>query len=101
MDDHGDDTGSLDDEEEVVIHVPVEMQAGVWANWARISESDHEFTLDFARVDHSVDPNVGVVVARIGISAKLLRQLLERLEEAWSSFAENLAEELRTEGDQP
>ena len=42
MDDQSDDTGGLDDEE-VVFHVPVEMQAGVWANWARISESDHAF----------------------------------------------------------
>ena len=37
------DEGHTDDDEEVIIHVPVEMQAGVWANWARISESDHSF----------------------------------------------------------
>jgi hypothetical protein len=98
MDDHTDDTGGLDDEDEVIITVPVEMQAGVWANWAVVNESEHEFTIDFARVDHSVDPNVGVVVGRIGMSPRMLRQLLDRLEKAWSAFNENLAEELRLAG---
>ena len=31
------------DDDEVIIHVPAEMQAGVWANWAVVSESDHAF----------------------------------------------------------
>ena len=87
------------DDDEVIITVPADMQAGVWANWGVINESDHEFTIDFARVDHSVEPNVGVVVARVGISARMLRQLLERLDEAWSLFADNLAEELRDADD--
>jgi hypothetical protein len=38
-------------------------------------------------------------VARIGISPRMLRQLLDRLEEAWSAFADNLAEELRDADD--
>ena len=87
------------DDDEVIITVPADMQAGVWANWAAINESDHEFTIDFARVDHSVEPNVGVVVARVGISPRMLRQLLDRLDEAWSLFADNLAEELRDADD--
>jgi hypothetical protein len=87
------------EEEEVIITVPVDQQAGVWANWAAVNESEHEFTIDFARVDHSVTPNVGIVVARIGMSPRMLRQLLDRLDVAWSSFADNLAEELRDSGD--
>ncbi|MEL7210507.1 MAG: DUF3467 domain-containing protein [Actinomycetota bacterium] len=82
-------------DDEVIITVPADMHAGVWANWAVINDSDHEFTLDFARVDHSVSPNVGVVVARIGMSPKLLRQLLDRMDEAWARFADDLAEDLR------
>ena len=87
------------EEEEVIITVPVDQQAGVWANWAAINESDHEFTIDFARVDHSVTPNVGIVVARVGMSPRMLRQLLDRLDVAWSSFTDNLAEELRDADD--
>jgi hypothetical protein len=80
--------------DEVIITVPADMQAGVWANWGAINESDHEFTIDFARVDHSVEPNVGVVVGRIGMSPRMLRQLLDRMNEAWASFADSLAEDL-------
>jgi hypothetical protein len=80
--------------DEVIITVPADMQAGVWANWGAINESDHEFTIDFARVDHSVEPNVGVVVGRIGMSPRMLRQLLDRMNEAWARFADNLAEDL-------
>lgn len=92
------EVGEPPPDEEVIINVPADMQAGVWANWAVINESDHEFTLDFARVDHSVEPNVGVVVARIGMSPRMLRQLLDRLNEAWSSFADNLAEDILDSG---
>jgi hypothetical protein len=92
------DEGTGDDDD-VIITVPVEMQAGVWANWARVNEGDHEFTIDFARVDQSVEPNVGVVVARVGVSPQMLRLLLDRIDEGWSSFTDNLAEELRDRGD--
>jgi hypothetical protein len=97
------DTMSADeeggDDDEVIITVPADQQAGVWANWARVNEGDHEFTIDFARVDQSVTPEVGVVVARIGMSPQMLRLLLDRIEVAWSAFADNLAEELRDRGD--
>lgn len=35
------------------ISVPETQRAGVWANYAVVSHSPHEFTLDFVRVDHS------------------------------------------------
>ena len=82
-------------DDEVIITVPADMQAGVWANWGAINESDHEFTIDFARVDHSIDPKVGVMVARVGISPRMLRQLLDRLNESWEAFTDQLAEDLR------
>jgi hypothetical protein len=36
------DEGNRDDDE-VIITVPADMHAGVWANWAVINESDHAF----------------------------------------------------------
>ena len=39
MDMHGDENSDFDDE--VIINVPADMQAGVWANWAAINEIDH------------------------------------------------------------
>jgi hypothetical protein len=32
-----------DSDAEVIITVPADMQAGVWANWGATDESDHEF----------------------------------------------------------
>ena len=37
------DEGDGDDDDEVIITVPVDQQAGVWANWAAVNESDHAF----------------------------------------------------------
>jgi hypothetical protein len=37
------DEHAPDADDEVIITVPVEMQAGVWANWARVNEGDHAF----------------------------------------------------------
>ena len=37
------DEHAPDAEAEVIITVPADMQAGVWANWAAISESDNAF----------------------------------------------------------
>jgi hypothetical protein len=32
-----------DSDDEIIITVPADMQAGVWANWGAINESDHAF----------------------------------------------------------
>ena len=91
------------DDEPIGITVPSGMQAGVWANWATLNESDHEFTLDFARIDHSVDPNIGVLVARIGMSPKLLRQLCDVLTATWDDYASRITDDVlpdpTTDGD--
>ena len=70
--------------------MPPAHQAGVWANWAAVTDSDHEFTVDFARVDHSVEPALATVVARVAMSPKMLRQLLDRLTEAWDDYAKTV-----------
>ena len=38
-----DDDGTEGHDDEVIITVPADMQAGVWANSAAINESDHAF----------------------------------------------------------
>jgi hypothetical protein len=78
------------DEPELVVTVPPAHQAGVWANWAAVTDSDHEFTVDFARVDHSVEPPLATVVARIAMSPKMLRQLTDQLSAAWDDYAKTV-----------
>lgn len=62
-------------------------QAGVWANFAQVSHSPYEFTLDFARVDFSQTPPQGLVVARVSLSPLLVTQLIEALQANWDKFA--------------
>jgi hypothetical protein len=60
----------------------------VWANFARVSHSPYEFTLDFARLDFSTAPDMqGVVVARVNLSPMLVTQLINALETNWASYA--------------
>ena len=81
-------------DDELVVVVPPAHQAGVWANDAIVNSSDHEVTVDLLRVDHSVEPNVGTVVARVAMSPKLLRQLIDELTDAWDDYAGEVASRL-------
>ncbi len=38
------------------IYMDPSQLAGVWANFAQVSHSEHEFTLDFVRLDASAPP---------------------------------------------
>jgi hypothetical protein len=92
--------------DEIAIVVPPGHQAGVWANWASVDHSEHEVTVDFARVDHSIDPNVGTVVARVAMSPKMLRELIDQLTETWDDYAAEvtkalLADDQNAPGDGP
>lgn len=64
-----------------------EQMAGVWANWAQVSHSPHEFTLDFVRLD-STRPGQGIVVARVAVSPLFVTQLIDALQTNWEMFAE-------------
>ena len=83
-----------DRDDELMVVVPAGQQAGVWANDAVVQTSDHEVTVDLLRVDHSVEPNIGMVVARVAMSPVLLRQLIDELTEAWDLYAESVAHHL-------
>ena len=75
-------------ERHINIHVSPEQMAGVYANFANVSHSDYEFTITFARVDHEVEQGdvPGVVVSRVVVSHKFMRDLLDAMEDSWSKW---------------
>jgi hypothetical protein len=77
--------------------------AGVWANYARVSHSPYEFTLDFVRLDFSeVPPKQGIVVARVSLSPLLVTQLIEALTANWNIYAErSMPPEVQRHGQPP
>ena len=70
-----------------VIATPDQM-GGVWSNWARVSHSPYEFTLDFVRLDFTMNPPQGVLVARVNLSPLMITQLMEALQMNWDGYAE-------------
>ena len=70
------------------IHVSPELMAGVYANFANVSHSDYEFTITFARVDHEVEAAEvpGIMVSRIALSPRFMRELIAALEDNYSRW---------------
>jgi hypothetical protein len=101
----------LDDEpreRHLNIHFSPEIMAGVYANFANVSHSDYEFTVTFARVDHEVDDDEvpGVVVSRVNLSPRFMRELIDAMEDNYSKWAthqgiKNLPEYRDQEDDEP
>ena len=62
--------------------------AGIYANFANVSHSDYEFTITFARVDHEVESEEvpGVVVSRVNLSPRFMRELIDAMEDNWSKW---------------
>ena len=76
-------------ERHINIHIEPVQMAGHYANFANVSHSDYEFTITFARVDHEVEDGEipGVVVSRINLSPKFLRELLDAAEDNYSRWS--------------
>jgi hypothetical protein len=70
------------------LHTTPETMAGTYANFANVSHSDYEFSITFARVDHEVEQGEvpGVVVARLNLSPKFMRELIDAMEDNWSKW---------------
>ena len=70
------------------IQTTPEIMMGVYSNFANVSHSDYEFTLTFARVDHEVDDDEipGVVVSRINLSPRFMRELIDAMEDNYSKW---------------
>ncbi len=87
------------------IHFQPEQMAGVYANFANISHSDYEFTITFARVDHEVDTEEipGVVVTRVNLSPRFMRELIDAMEDNYSKWttSEGIRNLPEYEGDEP
>ena len=95
-------------ERQLNIHVDPQHLGGVYSNFANISFSDYEFTLTFARIDHEVDEGdiPGVVVARVNLSPRFMKELLDAMQDSWSKWSaregiRNLPEAERGESDPP
>ena len=75
-------------ERHINIHFSPEIMGGAYANFANVSFSDYEFTITFARVDHEVEQGEvpGVVVSRINLSPRFMRELLDAMEDNWSKW---------------
>ena len=75
-------------ERHINIHTSPEIMAGAYANFANVSHSDYEFTITFARVDHEVDDNEipGVVVSRINLSPRFMRELIDAMDDNYSKW---------------
>ena len=73
---------------EVAIRMPPELESGCWANFAAVSHSPYEFTLDFVRMNFDgAEPRNGVVVQRIHMSPLFVQQLIDALEDNWKKYA--------------
>ena len=77
------------DKRQLNIHLDPEHLAGVYSNFANISFSDYEFTLPFARSDHEVEEGdvPGVVVARVNMAPRFMRELLDAMQDSWSKWS--------------
>jgi hypothetical protein len=77
-----------DSERQINIHTSPEQMAGVYANFANVSHSDYEFTITFARVDHEVEEDEvpGVVVAKVAMTPRFARELIDALEDNYSKW---------------
>ena len=75
-----------EDPRKLNLQVDPEHLAGSYANFANVSFTEYEFTLTFARIDHSVEDGEipGVVVARVNMSTKFTKELIDALSDSWS-----------------
>jgi hypothetical protein len=76
-------------ERQINIHTSPEAMAGVYANFANVSHSDYEFTITFARVDHEIEDEEvpGVVVSRVSLSPRFMRELIDALQDNFSKWS--------------
>lgn len=77
-------------ERRINLHATPEMLAGVYANFANVSHSDYEFSVTFVRLDHESEEDDqvnGVVVSRVNMSPRFVRELLDALQDNYAKWA--------------
>ncbi len=70
------------------VSIRQEDMGGVWANFAAVSHSPYEFTIDFVRLDFGRTPPSGVVVSRVNLSPLFVSQLMDALKQNWDVYAD-------------
>jgi Protein of unknown function (DUF3467) len=62
--------------------------AGSYANFAHVSFSPYEFTIDFMRIEHEAEglEVPGVLVSRINVSARFVQELIGALQDSFSKW---------------
>jgi len=77
------------EERQLNLHLDPQNLAGVYSNFANVSFSDYEFTLTFARIDHEVEEGEvpGVVVARVNMTPRFMKELLDAMQDSWSKWS--------------
>jgi Protein of unknown function (DUF3467) len=83
------DAGDDGQERQLNIHMDPQHLGGTYANFANVSFSDYEFTITFARIEHEVEDGdvPGAVVARVNMSPKFLRELVDAAEDAYGKWS--------------
>ena len=61
-----------------------EQMAGVRAKFPRVSHSEHQFTLYFARLDLTESTPNGTRRRRVSVSPLFVSQLIEALQQTWT-----------------
>jgi Protein of unknown function (DUF3467) len=76
-------------ERQLNIHIDPQHLGGSYANFANVSFSDYEFTITFAKIDHEVEEGdiPGVVVARVNMSSRFMKELLDAMQDSWSKWS--------------
>jgi Protein of unknown function (DUF3467) len=79
--------GEAPQERQLNIHLEEKMSGG-YANFANVSFSQYEFTLDFFRIEHEAEGTEvpGAFVQRINISHRFMSELIAAMQDAYSKW---------------
>ena len=80
------------------IHVDPDMRGGVWANFAVVKHSPHEFTIDFCRLEFETNPLYGVMVQRVNMSPLFANQLIRALSDNLTMYARSTPDGMTIDG---
>lgn len=93
-----------DEAPEIEIHVPPELQAGVYANFAAVSsQTPHDFNLDFIQLVPGApgEPPSAQVVSRVKVAQSFLMPLMQALASHQTTIENMLRQQEQEEGGDP
>lgn len=74
-------------ERQLNIHLEPHM-AGGYANFANVSFSQYEFTIDFFRIEHEAEGSEipGAFVSRVNLSHRFMKELVDAMRDSYSKW---------------